>query len=215
MVVPGLVVFDIDGTLLQTEKVTVPAVQRTFAAYGLPEPDADAICSFFGKPVQDYLDWLETLCPPALRGEIVDATNRLELDLISEEGELYLGILDVLHTLKDEGYVIGICSNGPDDYVDEFLTSHGIRPFCDIIRTRGTKYDGKESMLREIMSLIAARPAVVIGDRADDIHAAHANGALAIAAGYGFGSDEEWAQADIHVTTAHEIVDAVHKLTQR
>ena len=47
----ALLIFDVDGTLLQTERVTVPAVQRTLRARGLPEPDAAVICSFFGKSV--------------------------------------------------------------------------------------------------------------------------------------------------------------------
>ena len=60
----ALIIFDIDGTLLETDRVTVPAVQRTYAAYGLPVPDAAAICATFGRPVEEYLDWLASLCPP-------------------------------------------------------------------------------------------------------------------------------------------------------
>jgi len=53
-----LVIFDLDGTLLQTQFITVPAVQQAFANFGLPIPDPAAIVSFFGRPVEDYHAWL-------------------------------------------------------------------------------------------------------------------------------------------------------------
>lgn len=212
---PALIVFDIDGTLFQTDRVTVPAVQRTFATYGLTEPDAESICSFFGRPVEEYLQWIEALCPPGLAQEVVDATNQRELDLIGEEGALYPGILETIQTLHAEGHAIAICSNGPEDYVDEFLDAYAIRPFCRMIRARGTKYSGKEAMLGEILDQIPLRPAIVIGDRADDIHAAHVHGALAIAAGYGFGSKTEYEKADVLIYSAHEILNTIHTLLVR
>ena len=208
----ALVVFDIDGTLFQTELVTVPAVRQTFAAHGLHVPDDAAILSFFGKPVEDYLEWLASLCPKDRTAEIVDATNRCELDMIGQEGRLYPGALEALTELRDAGYRMAICSNGPEDYVAEFLDAHRVRPFFDVVRTRGARRDGKEAMLREIMEIVGARPAIVAGDRGDDISAAHANGALAIAALYGFGTDEELRDADASVTRAGDIPAAVRRL---
>lgn len=208
----ALIVFDIDGTLFQTERVTVPAVQRTFSEYGLTEPDADTICSFFGRPVEEYLQWLEALCPAGLAQEVVEATNQRELDLIGEEGMLYPGVLETIQTLHAEGYIIAICSNGPEDYVDTFLTSHGIRPFCRVVRFRDARYPDKTAMLREILEEISLRPFIVVGDRADDIQAAHHLGGKAIAARYGFGSEREVAAADIQISSSHEILDAIHRL---
>ena len=212
---PALIVFDIDGTLFQTDRVTVPAVQRTFTDFGLPEPDTETICSFFGRPVDEYLQWLEAICPPGLAQEVVEATNQRELDLIGEEGALYPGILETIQTLHAEGHAIAICSNGPEDYVAEFLEAHEIRPFCSVIRARDTKYPGKEAMLREILDLIPYRPAIVVGDRADDIHAAHAHGALAVAAQYGFGTEPEYETADAHIQSSHEMLGAIHTLLAR
>jgi len=208
----ALIIFDIDGTLFETDRVTVPAVQRTFAAYGLPVPEEAAICATFGRPVEEYLAWLASLCSPSQADEIVAATNRLELELVGEEGRLYAGTLDVLETLKGLGHVLAICSNGPDDYVDAFLDAHDVRRFFDIIRTRGTKYDGKIDMISEILALTPARPAVVVGDRADDIEAAHANAALGVAACYGFGVPEEWEKADARIMRLTEVVALIEGL---
>jgi len=208
----AIIIFDIDGTLLQTDLITVPAVQRTFAAHGLPEPDAEVICSFFGEPVEDYLKWLASLCSPGQAVDLIEATNARELELIGEEGRLYPGVPEVLDTLKRDGHVLAICSNGPADYVNEFLDAHAVRPFFDRIRTPGAGTDEKATMLREILAAGPPRPAIVVGDRQDDVAAAHANRALAIAALYGFGSVDELRAADAHVSAAREIPAAVHAL---
>ena len=208
----ALIIFDIDGTLFQTAKVTVPAMQRTLAAHGLPEPDSDTICAYIGRPVEEYLEWLASLCPAGRADEIVDATNRLELDLIAAEGELYPGVREALDVLDRQGYVLAVCSNGPEDYVNEFLDAHDVRRCLAMVRTRGTRNAGKETMIREILEHIPVRPAVVVGDREDDVSAAHANGALAIGACYGFGSEEELGDADAKIACAGEIAETVRQL---
>jgi phosphoglycolate phosphatase-like HAD superfamily hydrolase len=211
----ALIIFDIDGTLFQTELVTVPAVQRTFAAYGLPEPAAATICSFFGRPNEEYLAWLAQLAGPDRAAEIVAATNRLELELVGQEGKLYSGARQTLDVLLAEGHVLAICSNGPEDYVGEFLDRHDIRRYIAMVRARGERHDGKEAMVREILESIPTRPAIIVGDRQDDIAAAHANGALAVATTYGFGAGHELHDADACANTAEEIVAAIHALLSK
>ena len=191
-----LVIFDVDGTLFQTDKVTVPAVQRTYAAYGLPEPDPQTIIGFFGKSVASYEDWLAEQCPPGKASEIVEATNALELQLIGAEGSLYAGVLETLAKLHDMGYALAVCSNGPQAYVDEVLDKHHLREFFPVVYARDTRYSGKEEMVGLILDKMTPEKFAVIGDRHDDIDAAHAWQGFGIAATYGFGNEEEWNTAD-------------------
>lgn len=208
-----LIIFDVDGTLLDTLRVTVPAVQRTFAAHGLPEPPTDIICSFFGRPVADYHAWLASLCPPGQAAAIISETDRVELDLIGSEGRLYDGILETLNELRNDGHRLAICSNGPEDYVDEFVDAHRLRGCFDFVITRGTKYDGKTVMVREILDRVPARPAFVIGDRHDDVAAAHANGIQAIGVAYGFGNPAELRDADAVIRSPNEILPVLKALS--
>ena len=191
-----LVIFDVDGTLFRTDCVTVPAVQRTFADFGLPIPDRGLILGFFGKSVASYEDWLAQQCPPGQAPEIIAATNALELHLIGEAGQLYPGVMETLEQLRSDGYIMAICSNGPQPYVDEVLDKHHLREFFPVVYARDTRYSGKEEMVRLILDKIVSDVFVVIGDRHDDIEAAHAWNGYGIAATYGFGCPDEWREAD-------------------
>ena len=209
---PALVVFDVDGTLLDTKRVTVPAVRETFAAFGLEKPDAAIICSFFGKPVADYEAWLADQSSPERAAELVEATNARELRCIGEFGRLYPGARDALETLRAKGYRMAVCSNGPEPYVQEFLDAHDVRGFFDAVRTRDMSDAEKTDMVAEILAEIPADRLAVVGDRQDDIEAAHAHGGIAVATAYGFGSADEHKEADAVVTTPGNIPAVIHSL---
>lgn len=207
-----LVIFDVDGTLFQTDRVTVPAVQRTFAGYELPVPEVDAILGFFGKSVASYEGWLAEQCPPRKASEIIAATNALELKLIGDEGKLYPGVPETLAQLTDTGYTLAVCSNGPQAYVDEVLDKHHLRRFFPIVFARDMQYSGKEEMTRLILDAVAPEQFAVIGDRHDDIEAAHAWNGFGIAATYGYGSEEEWQGADRKITAVTQLPECLDGL---
>lgn len=211
----ALLVFDVDGTLLQTHTVTVPAVQRTFAAFGLAPPAADAICSFFGRSVNDYETWLKSLCPPDIAEHVLAQTNALELDCLVREGRLYAGVPEMLETLSQEGHTLAICSNGPESYVQTFLSAHALAHRFSAVYARGNRYSGKTEMVGLILRSFVNRPLVCIGDRHDDIDAAHAWGGYAVAAAYGYGGAGERSHADATATEVRDIPGRINQLIGR
>ncbi len=192
----ALIIFDVDGTLFQTERVTVPAVQRTFAEHGLPVPDAETIRAFFGKPVEDYEAWLAKQCPPNEAVPLMEETNAREIELIGAEGTLYPGTRETLRQLAEMDCVLAVCSNGPSPYVNEFVRAHDLRAFFATVRARDAGGLDKAAMVADILEKISVRPAAVVGDRREDIAAARVNHIFAIAARYGYALPEEHTGAD-------------------
>lgn len=208
----NLVIFDIDGTLMQTTLVTVPAVQRAFAAHGLAQPGREEICAFFGQPVEAYESWLAAQCPPGKADAIVADTNALELRLIGEEGRLYPGTRETLDALRENGYMLAISSNAPDAYVNEFLSAHRLHDYFPVAYARDTRYSGKEEMAGLILETVRPRAFAVVGDRADDIAAAHAWGGFGVAARYGFGNEAEWRGADAVIDAVTQAPACIERL---
>lgn len=208
----GLVIFDIDGTLFQTACVTVPAVRHAFVAFGLTPPSSEAICSFFGKPVEDYEAWLAGLCPAGIAEELVDTANALELRYIREYGKLYPGAREVLSELKARGYALALCSNGPEPYVETFVRDLGLGDLFEEVYARGTRYADKEEMVGLILKRLDAHRFVLVGDRREDIEAAHTHGGFGIAAVYGFGNPDEWHGADACIHSIREAPGHINAL---
>lgn len=191
-----LLIFDIDGTLFKGHRATVPAVQEAFEKFHLIPPFKDEIVRSIGTSMFDYELWLAERCGDMDSDKVLEEANRLELYHVRETASLYDGALDILQGFKDAGHFIATCTNAPRDYFDAVLDGHGLRPFIDLPMCKGDGRGGKSAMVKRAMAACADRPAVVIGDRKDDVDAAHANGALAIGTAYGYGADGELGEAD-------------------
>jgi phosphoglycolate phosphatase-like HAD superfamily hydrolase len=210
-----LVLFDIDGTLFQTDRVTIPAVQQTLSQFGCLVPDAETICRRIGSPVWEYHAWLARQCPADLAATIVAATDARELALIAEAGALYPGVCETLDHLSTAGAILAAYSNGPENYVAAILDTFGLHRLLSAVRVRGNAPNGKEAMIGQIMEMFPTHRTVVVGDRKEDITAAHANGALAVGALYGFGAANELQDADACVAAADEVPATIRRLTLR
>ena len=213
----GIVIFDLDGTLFRTETVTVPAVREAFAHFALAPPSQNEICSCFGRTTEEYRAWLAAKCPPALAAAVEAYAVRRELELIPRCGELYPGVPHALAQLRDTLPRLAICSNGPRQYVRAVLEGCGIAPLFDAVRWRRPDDADKGRMLHDLLAHLAPPcppstvplPGVLVGDRYDDVDAAHANGLTALGAAYGYGRTGELAHADATIDDPRDLARRV------
>jgi phosphoglycolate phosphatase len=210
----GLAIFDLDGTLFEGKKATLPAVQRAFQEMGLPQPDPCEILSFIGKPAYMWHAWLYSHGPQEKAAQLVTAIDRYELDFIAEKGQLFPGIPEALAEIRASVGQMAICTNGPQQYVERVIADHGLGQFFDKVRYPRSTYDTKVSMVQELLEQLGERPGVVVGDRRDDVKAAHENGLKAVAARYGYGNADEFSAADAGVASPAELPAVIRSLFQ-
>jgi phosphoglycolate phosphatase len=210
----GLLIFDLDGTLFRTESVTVPAIQTSFAAYGLPAPPHETILPLIGTPMDDLRSWVHERCPEQRADDLFAEIESRELGLIATDGLLYAGVRGMLTELRSAGYQITLCTNGPTEYVRRVVESQDLDVFLDTSRNRISASDTKPAMVRSILAELDGRPAVVIGDRLGDVEAAHYNGLRSIAASYGYGTSEELAASDRVAQSPHDIPGLIAELAE-
>ncbi len=203
----GLIIFDLDGTLFCSDRATVPAMQQVFAEYGLQPPTEQEIVQYIGPLEDEFHQWVRSLCPTHLADEILEAVLQREHRLLSRSGHLYDGVRQVLTQLRSVVGAMALCTYASSRYATEVLNSHAIADFFDLIRCRQSPTDNKRLMIGEVLQHLAPRPAVVVGDRAVDIEAAHAHGLRAVGVLYGYGSAEELATADALVTDPAQLPD--------
>ncbi|MGA9172490.1 MAG: HAD family hydrolase [Thermoactinomyces sp.] len=214
-------IFDLDGTLLQSEKVGLPAFLETFRVLrkeGLFKgemPTEEKIQSVFGMTHEEI--W-QTLLPDAveeIRKKADQMMLEFELQLLRESrGEFYPGVKETLHTLNKRGYPLFIASNGVGPYVRGALESGDLTSLFTGIYTAG---ECKTKSKVDLVSLLKEKHQVtegfMVGDRSSDIEAGKRNGLLTVGCRYSgfpqFGSQDELAGADYLISSFAEILDLV------
>jgi phosphoglycolate phosphatase len=205
----GLLIFDLDGTLFRTDICSVRALESVFRDRGLGAPRRDEWIGLFGRPDRDFVEWLDEHAGAGLGESLLAEIAQRELGMVPHEGKLFPGVRESLAALRSRVEQMSICSNGPEPYVRTVLSSTGIGAYFDAVRWRQADDLSKSDMIADLLARLPARPAIVIGDRREDVDAAHATGIPAIGAAYGYGGAGELDEADAVVSSPAEVPGAV------
>lgn len=203
----GVVIFDLDGTLFQGHRVTVPATQAAMSELGLQPATPEQICACVGEPMDRFCRLLAPGASPDQLQQLAGRISAHERRLIPRSGRLYDGVAKLLDELEARGFELALCSNGSRDYIDAVLGACGV---SDRFRYVVGREPGKSKIdhVREIMRAVAGSFGIVVGDRLQDLEAARANGLLSIGVTYGYGKNEVQA-ADFRAAAPVEILGHV------
>lgn len=211
------IIFDLDGTVFQTDKLAIPAFENTFKqladeGYELGyEPTHDDMLAVIGLTLDDI--W-ENLIPGQTDEVYIKASKYLlenELNGIKDGyGALYPNVVETLIELKNLGYKLFIASNGLEDYVNNVLSSFRIDHLFEAVYSAGEYKTGtKIELVNKLISDFDIKKAVMVGDRSSDVEAGKANGLFVIGCNFGFSSDGELRGADEIITNFEQIITLV------
>ena len=175
--------FDLDGTLLATDRFWIPAARvgarRAFAELGLERelPTAQQWMALVGLPLdQGFAELFADLEPEAR--ELVQArcVEEEHFALAAGQAALLPGVRDVLEELRALGVPMGIASNCSQAYLDAAMNDMGLREYIQegrCLQSPGIRT--KADMIEDLLLTFGTRSAVMVGDRRGDCEAAHAN----------------------------------------
>lgn len=204
-------IFDLDGTLFQTEKCTVEAVRRLRKELGLPPlPDEQIICHI-GETSKQFLQAVLGDKPDVDLSRVQEQFHELERQEVAEHGSLFPGVHDVLKRLSHR-YTLYICSNGSPEYIDLVLSSTDVARYFHIVRSAedfASKVEAVEALVRD------DRKAVVIGDTVADAQAAAENRLPFVWAAYGYSSalSNNLLETSFPAAVAEEIESHLNRIT--
>lgn len=178
------VLFDLDGTLFQTERVAVPAFHRTCerlekeGMYQGPRPSDEEVTSVFGMTPSDIWDRLLPEASEQVRRTADGWWLQDELDCLAEGmGELYPGVAEGLEVLHGRGWRLFVASNGLGPYVRGVLRYFDLSPLFEGIYSAGEqKISRKEHLVAKLMAEHGVNSGWMVGDRSSDVRAGKANG---------------------------------------
>lgn len=184
-----LVVFDVDGTLLDTSEGLLKSTIYTIDKLGYPMPTKEVLLSFVGPRIQDSLAKVF-----GLQGEELDKAAAVFRNHYKEEAVMlakpYEGMHVVLQNLKNRNIHMAIATNKRQDFIERLADKYGISEYIKVIC--GTDFQGKlkkEDLIRNCIKEFpecSTKDTVMIGDSAYDAEAAERVGVDFIGATYGF-----------------------------
>lgn len=209
-----LVIFDCDGTLVDSQHLIVEAMTRAFVACGHPLLPRDHVLSIVGLSlpiaVARLLPAAEEAAVLAVAQAYRDAFGDLRRDPSHNE-PLYPGIRRAVETLSAwPGAVLGIATGKSRRGVATLLARERLEGHFRTIQTADTHPSKPHpSMIREAMSEVGAAPrdTVMIGDTTFDIEMARSAGVGAIGVAWGYHPSHT-----LHAAGAHAVVDAADGL---
>ncbi len=183
-----LVVFDWDGTLMDSEHAIVQSMQSGIADLGL-EPRSDAqVRNIIGLGLREAVRALYPEGDADLPERLAAAYRTHWFQFSQDERDLFPGVRELLEWLDAEGYLIAIATGKSRRGLDRVLADSGLRPLIHASRCADeTRSKPHPQMLEEILTLLGVEPqaAIMVGDTEYDMELAHNAGVHPVAVCYG------------------------------
>ncbi|HWK72157.1 MAG TPA: HAD-IA family hydrolase [Burkholderiaceae bacterium] len=181
------VVFDWDGTVMDSTHSIVAAIQGACADLGLPVPPAQEAAWVIGLSLESAL----YRCVPTLTADqMPDFVDRYRVHFLSRDPEIKLfdGITDLLATLQSRQVRLGVATGKSRVGLDRVLTAKQLHGHFHVTRCADESFSKPHpAMLLEIMEMldIPAEQILMVGDTSHDIQMAAAAGVDSMAVTYG------------------------------
>ncbi len=183
-----LIVFDWDGTLMDSEVKIVRCMQGAAADAGIADPGAAAIRNIIGLGLSEAM---ETLFPSESRDArslLVDRYRTHFLELDTTDMPLFPGVVEGLTELAEHGYLLAIATGKARRGLNRVMDETGIRHFFVTSRCADEAFSKPHPrMLEEILDETGTQNhrALMIGDTEYDMQMARNARVSALGVSYG------------------------------
>jgi len=202
----NIVLFDCDGTLVDSQHMIVATMTAAFARMGLPAPDRDGVLGIIGLSLPEAVEKLH----PGLDAVTIEKTAAAYRTVyteqqfrLSETAPLYPGVREALAALAaDPDVLLGIVTGKSRRGLDAILATHDLTDMFSVLRTAD---DGPSKphpfMVVDAVSALGGdlSRTVVVGDTGFDMAMARAAGSQALGVSWGYNSRSELIAAGAHV----------------
>jgi phosphoglycolate phosphatase len=191
-VTPALVLFDLDGTLVDTAPDIARALGAALAEIGLPPLPLDTVKQMVGDGARELIRRALAGAPadPAREEAAFGRFLASYRENVCVASQLYPGVVEGLAALRSDGAALAVVTNKPGDLARALLAALGIAASFEAVIGDGDGFPRKPdpAAALSVLAKVGASPerAVMVGDGLPDMRLARALGATAVAATWGY-----------------------------
>lgn len=216
-----LIVFDCDGTLVDSQHLIFAAIGQAFDSLAQPVPGLDDVRRIVGLSLVEAMGVLAPQGSADLHLELAEAYKSAFKDLRSArkvQAPLFPLVAETLEALGEAGFLLGIATGKSRVGLAFTLEEHALAPYFTTLQTAddapGKPHPG---MLEQAMNEVGATPqsTVLVGDTVYDIEMAKNAGVAGVGVDWGYHPPEELKQAGANAIIASfgELPPIVETLT--
>ncbi len=186
------VIFDLDGTLIDSAPDIADAINMVMAEYGRRALTERTVRDMVGSGWAGLLERAMTLTggmPDGAESAIEERFRQLYLPRSTRLSSLYPGVARTIDSLHRDGTAIGVCTNKRQTGADHVIATFGLG------RAVGAVVGGDTGVMKPDPAHLAivldrlgvgATDAVMVGDSHADVAAAHGAGMPCVVVSYGY-----------------------------
>lgn len=205
-------IFDMDGTLFQTDKILEISLEETFQELrqkGLWEKETpiEKYRQIMGVPLSVVWETLLPTHPSEIRTMANEFFHdQLIYNIQNGNGDLYPRVEELFTYLKNRNIPTFIASNGLPNYLESIVKYYHLDNWVqEVFSIQQIKSKDKSDLVQMILEKYKIQRGAVVGDRLSDIKAAKSNGLFAIGCRFDFAQEDELAHADFIIDDLMEI----------
>ena len=213
-----LVLFDYDGTIVDSAKMIVKGAIEAFRMCGLPDPDPNKVRENIGKPLAIALDAYAPKGYEVSPEMISNAYRKWYAEqgrLGLQDEPLYPGMVELIHDLKsNREFNIGVATNKSRIALNNGLNKHNLNEIFDITLTMeeaNPKPDPDMAIQAMSKLNIEKKSTIIVGDTINDIGLGVNSGINSIGVAWGYNSVEMLKNegADFIVKDSKELFETI------
>lgn len=205
-----LIVFDLDGTLINSLADLTDAVNHTRTSFNMSALTEYEVKECIGEGAKRLVE----LALPGLSEAEVQVALQSFMDYSSkhivDKTELYPDVIATLSTLKKKGYILTVASNKNEPHCKEILRILNADHYFDAILGAESAAERKPSPapILHLMKqfAVSAPETVMVGDSINDILSGKRAGVMTIGCAFGYGTQDDLRDADYTISDLQQII---------
>ena len=175
----SLVMFDLDGTLVNTVESIVECANMARLEFHYPKRKHSEIFNMVGMPPLNFFNDLKI---SEIEGERLVREFRLKLNAVNFGiTDLYPSTIKVLTALSDNGLKLAVTTNKPTANAELLLKKTGVRHFFSHVQgSDGLNPKPHPDILRKTIEICNSQRSLMVGDRSEDMIAAKQLGVISV-----------------------------------
>ncbi|MBL6935627.1 MAG: HAD-IA family hydrolase [Alphaproteobacteria bacterium] len=197
---PAAVIFDLDGTLIDSAPDLLEALNHVLAQQGRRRADLHEVHMMMGHGAVHLLDKglaaTGGVPPEGVHEALVESFLEYYEAHIAVHSRPFPGVVETLTSLRDAGHRMAVCTNKMQHFADKVLDALELGDFFETVVGGGATgfYKPDPEHLEAVLGRLGlgVNDAVMVGDSINDVAAAKALDMAAVVVTYGYSPEAVW-----------------------